>query len=74
MLEASLVGVALLGGLAVAAGVQARQQGSTAARGGEVPGQAGKEGTGATGGVPGAASTATASSTSGSDLSGRQTL
>jgi hypothetical protein len=52
MYKALLVSAAL--GLAVVTGAWA-QQGATTAPGGEVPGQAGKEGTGATGGVPGAA-------------------
>ena len=51
MRKALLVG--LVFGLTAASGAWA-QQGSTTAPG-EVPGQAGKEGSGATGGVPGAA-------------------
>ena len=52
MRKTLLAGVAL--GLMLAGGAWA-QQGATTVPGGEVPGQAGKEGTGATGGVPGAA-------------------
>ena len=50
----TLAAAAVALGLATAGEVLA-QQGATTIPGGEVPGQAGKEGTGATGGVPGAA-------------------